>query len=141
MTTLSLGEQLKANKERIENEARDKALREKAAAEAKAKAARDAVTEFFSSSRALFTERILRGLDAGYVKLGDGSFNKANEALETFRWRGDNDGITQPTHEYYAIWKEFADWAEANGLAPTLKYDDDGVGRTYWHILKVQPLN
>ena len=140
-TALTLGDQLKANRQRIENEAREKELREKAAEQAKAKAALDAVTEFFTSARAQFTERILSGQDAGVVKLGDGSFNKASAALETFLWRGPTDGIVNPNNKYHFLWLEFSAWADANGLKPSLTYEDDGFGKAYWYVLKVVPLN
>ncbi|MDO8415225.1 MAG: hypothetical protein Q7S87_03315 [Agitococcus sp.] len=48
--------------------------------------------------------------------------------------------ITTSTHVYYALWKEFLDWATTSGLRPVWQYQHDGVGIHGWFTLTVTPL-
>src|SRR5690606_22202928 len=51
-----------------------------------------------------------------------------------------DESLKRKDHPYFCHWRDFQDWAKAQGLVASFQSRHDGGGRDSWHALVVQPL-
>jgi hypothetical protein len=96
------------------------------------------VQNFFHQAITQFTNSILARIEIKPLTLGNGQNEAASAILQTYRWKHEN-GISQPSHPYHAVWWSFAAWCDQNDLHPEIEYRVDCSGKQYWYVLKVSP--
>jgi hypothetical protein len=136
MRVESLGELLRKKLERDALEALQKNQRENGAALAAKETAERVVRNFFTKAESQFAEEILDGRPIRPIKVGDSENIDVANVLRIYA----GPQVTHPTHEYHALWVDFARWAESQDLNPRWATDHDGVGMRSWYLLTVVPV-
>jgi hypothetical protein len=138
MSTPSLGEILRT--EVVGRKASCLLELEQQAAEKGLCAQRDlqTVKDFFHQAVTQFTSSILARIEIEPLILGNGHNEAVAAILQSYRWKREN-GISQPTHPYHAVWQSFETWCSENELYPEIEYRCDCVGKQSWHVLMVSP--
>jgi hypothetical protein len=97
------------------------------------------VKDFFHMAMTQFTSSILARIEVKPMIIGNGHSEAVAAVLQTYRWKREN-GISQPSHPYHAVWVIFAAWCAENELHPQIDYCCDCVGKQSWHVLTVSPV-
>ena len=108
-------------------EEQQRIARNDAAEKRRVKAIRDKFAEY--------KERITSAIESGTpVHIG--------KMPDTWLYRGSNPScyINNPRHPDYALWMDFADWAQSEGLKVEPADEHDGMGMESWRVLSVKPL-
>ena len=98
----------------------------------------EVVQNFFHDAVTKFTSSILARIEIKPITIGNGQNEAIAAILQTYRWKHEN-GISQTSHPYHAVWRAFSAWCDKNDLHPEIGCRGDGAGKQCWYVLKVSP--
>lgn len=100
------------------------------------------VQRFYEQARLTLTDQIQRRVAARELGVLVGDTGRERSNMDVYTTLALYNGLSTATatsSKYYPLWKEFDEWAQAQGLRVEWRYEHDGVGIHGWHRLTVTP--